>query len=203
MPPYEEINDNLDQILQSISPVHVTEYDWLIQNIHQVATTEYQRRYKNYWRLNGAGLSQNFCQIYFQHLQTGLNNNIPQLNTLLNELYQIPIRQNRHALQFSFCTKLCHMLNRQLPIYDSKIRDFYDFTAPNSNLPVQQRIAQFLEFHQYLVDEYNRVLQEGLLNVSIQAFRQRFNPQYFTDIKVIDSLIWASSPRENGNRMIW
>ncbi len=95
------------------------------------------------------------------------------------------------------------MLNRQLPIYDSKIRDFYDFTAPNSNLPVQQRIAQFLEFHQYLVDEYNRVLQEGLLNVPIQAFRQRFNPQYFTDIKVIDSLIWASSPRENDNRMIW
>ncbi|MEW6068253.1 MAG: hypothetical protein AB1610_08185 [Nitrospirota bacterium] len=196
MPPYEEINDNIDQILQSISPVHITEYDWLTHNIHQVTTAEYQRRYKNYWRLNGSGLSQNFCQMYFQYLQAGLNNNIPQLNTLVNELYQIPIRQNRHALQFSFCTKLCHMLNRQLPIYDSKIRDFYGFTAPNSNLPVQQRIACFIEFHQYLVNEYNRVLQEGLLTVSIHAFRQHFHPQYFTDIKVIDSLIWASEPRE-------
>jgi hypothetical protein len=110
--PYDEINELIDQILQSIAPIHVTEYDWLVQNIHQVAETEYQRRYKNYWRLNGAGLSQNYCRVYFQHLQAGLNNNAPQLTTLVNELYQIPIRQNRHALQFSFCTKLCHMLNR-------------------------------------------------------------------------------------------
>lgn len=191
MPPYEEINDNIDQILQSINPIHVTEYDWLVQNLHQVAEAEYQRRYKNYWRLNGAGLSQNFCQVYFQHLQAGINNNLLQLGILANQLYEIPTRPNIHTLQFSFCTKLCHMLNRQLPIYDSKIRDFYNFTAPNSNLPVQQRIHEFLQFHQFLVNEYNRILNEGLLAPSIQAFRQHFNPQHFTDIKVIDSLIWA------------
>lgn len=203
MPPYEEINDNIEQILQSISPIHIINYEWLVQNIHRVATADYQRRYKNFWRLNGAGLSQNYCLVYFQHLQAGLNNNIPQLNTLVNQLYQIPIRQNRQALQFSFCTKLCHMLNRQLPIYDSNIRDFYNFTVPNRNLPIQQRIAQFLEFHQYLVNEYNWVIQEGLLTAAIQAFQQHFNPQYFTDIKIIDSLIWAYSHRENGIRMIW
>lgn len=202
MPPYDEINENIGHILQFINPIHVTEYDWLVQNTHEVAEPEYQRRYKNYWRLNGAGLSQDFCQAYFQHLQAGLNNNIPQLNTLVNQLYQIPIRPNRHALQFSFCTKLCHMLNRNLPIYDSKIRKFYNFTTPSHNLPVQQRISRFIEFHQYLVAEYNRVLHNGLLTGSIQAFRQHFNPQQFTDIKVIDSLIWAFSPRENGNRMI-
>jgi hypothetical protein len=203
MPPYHEINENIGQILVSIDPIHVTEYDWLVQNIHNVAEAGYQRRYKSYWRLNGAGLSQDYCQAYFQHLQAGLNNNAPQLNILVNQLYQIPVRPNRHALQFSFCTKLCHMINRHSPIYDSKIRDFYNFETPSYSLSVQHRIALLIEFHQYLVHEYNRVLQNGLLTESIQAFRQRFNPQYFTDIKVIDSLIWASSPRENGNRMIW
>ncbi len=193
MPPYDEINENIGQILQSIKPIHVTEYDWLVQNAYEVAEPEYQRRYKNYWRLNGAGLSQDFCQAYFQQLQAGLNNNIPQLNTLVNQLYQIPIRPNKHTLQYVFCTKLCHMLNRNLPIYDSKIREFYNFRTPGHNLPVQQRINRLLEFHQFLVNEYNRVLNEGLLTQSIHAFRQRFNPTFFTDIKVIDSLIWASS----------
>lgn len=203
MPPYNEINENIDQILVSIHPRHVTEYDWLVQNIYNVAKADYQRRYKNYWRLNGAGLSQNYCQAYFQHLQAALNNNAPQLNTIVSQLYQIPVRPNKHALQFSFCTKLCHMINRHSPIYDSMIRDFYNFETPSYSLPVQHRIALLIEFHQYLVHEYNRVLQDGLLTESIQAFRQRFKPQYFTDIKVIDSLIWASSPRESGNRMIW
>lgn len=202
MPPYDEINASIAVILQSVNPMHVTEYDWLVQNLHHVAEADYQRRYKNYWRLNGAGLSQQFCEIYFQRLQDA-NNNVPQLGILVNQLYEIPIRPNKHALQFSFCTKLCHMLNRRLPIYDSKIRAFYNFRAPSYTLSIQQRIERFVDFHQHLVTEYNRVLHDGLLGESIQAFRQFFHPQHFTDIKVIDSLIWASSPRENGNRMIW
>jgi hypothetical protein len=202
MPPYDRINAHINEILQSISPMHVTEYDWLVQNLHRAAEADYQRRYKNYWRLNGAGLSQHFCQEYFRYLQEA-NDNVLQLGILVNQLYEIPIRPNKHLIQFSFCTKLCHMLDRHLPIYDSNIRRFYNFKMPSYSLTAQRRIAQFVEFHQYLAAEYSRVLHEELLAVSIQAFRQRFNPQHFTDIKVIDSLIWASSPRENGNRMIW
>jgi hypothetical protein len=189
--PYEEINDNIDHILHAISPSHVAQYDWLIQNIHQIAEPEYQRRYKTFWRLNGAGLSQNYCHAYFQYLQAGLDNNALHLNILAHELYQIPINTNRQALQFSFCTKLCHMLNREIPIYDSRIRIFYNFVEPIRELPVVQRIDGYVQFHQFLINEYNRVLNEGLLAPSIQAFRQHLGPQHFTDIKVIDSLIWA------------
>lgn len=189
--PYEEINDDINHILHAIGHGHVAQYDWLIQNIHQVAEAEYQRRYKTFWRLHGAGLSQNYCHAYFQHLQTGLDNNAPHLNILAHELYQIPINTNRKALQFSFCTKLCHMLNRELPIYDSRIRLFYNFIEPLRALPIIERINGYVQFHQFLINEYNRVLNEGLLMPSIQAFRQHFNPQHFTDKKIIDSLIWA------------
>ncbi len=189
--PYEEINENIDHILHAIGPGHVTQYDWLISNIHQIAEPEYQRKYKTFWRLNGAGLSQTYCHAYFQFLQAGLNNNVLPPNNLAHELYQIPINTNRQALQFSFCTKLCHMLNREIPIYDSRVRIFYNFVEPLRQLPVIERIAGYVQFHQFLINEYNRVLQEGLLAPSIQAFRQQLGPQHFTDIKVIDSLIWA------------
>lgn len=188
---YEKINDNIDNILHAISPSHVAQYDWLIQNIHQVAEHGYQRRYKTFWRLNGAGLSQNYCHAYFQYLQAGLDNNALHLHILAHELYQIPINTDRQALQFSFCTKLCNMLNREIPIYDSRIRIFYNFVEPTRNLPVIQRIDGYIRFHQFLINEYNRVLNEGLLAPSIQAFRQDLVPQHFTDIKVIDSLLWA------------
>lgn len=189
---YHLINSHIQQILQSIPPGHVTEYDWLVQNIINVATPDYQSRYRRYWVLNVARLSDNYCQVYFQHLQNGLNGNPPQLGNLANQLYQTPTHANgQQSLQFSFCSKLCHMLNRQIPMYDSMIRGFYFFIEPRRNLPIIQRINGCMIFHQFLIDEYNRVLNQGLLAGSIQAFRQRFNPQQFTDIKVIDSLIWA------------
>lgn len=204
---YHLINNHRRQLLQSIDNNHVTEYDWLVQNIAQVATPVYQNRYKVFWRLNAARLSHNYLAVYFQRLQDGMNNNPPQIAKLANELYQIPTHHNgRQSLQFSFCSKLCHMLNRQIPIYDAMIRDFYFFDEPDRRLPLSKRINEYVCFHQFLTQEYNRILDQGLLTQSIQAFRVHFNPQHFTDIKIIDSLIWAfvnfqrNSPA--GNRTI-
>ena len=189
---YHLINNHIGQLLRSIEGNHVTDYDWLVQNIAQVATPMYQNRYRTFWRLNAALLSQDYCQVYFQRLQRGLNNELPQVGSLASDLYEIPTHLNgRHSLQFSFCSKLCHMLNRQIPVYDARIRDFYFFTEPDRKLPLDQRINAYVQFHQYVTNEYNRVLNEGLLAPSIQAFREHFNPQHFTDIKVLDSLIWA------------
>ena len=190
---YYLINNHIETLIQLIEGNHITDYDWLVQNIAHVANPIYQSRYRTFWRLNAALLSPNYCAVYFQRLQDGLNNNNPpQIAELANELYQIPTHSNgRQSLQFSFCSKLCHMLNRQIPIYDAMIRDFYFFTEPTSNLPLPQRINEYAQFHHFLIDEYNRILNQGLLAQSIQAFRAHFNPQHFTDIKVIDSLIWA------------
>lgn len=190
---YSLINSHIQQILQSIKNNHVSDYDWLIQNVHNVVSPIYQRKYRAYWRLNAALLSPDYCQVYFEYLTAGLiSNDPPQIDSLATELYEIPTHQNgRQSLQFAFCSKLCHMLNNRMPIYDGLIRNFYFFNEPDRSLPLQQRINQYVRFHQFLISEYNRILNQGLLTPSIQAFRQHFNPQHFTDIKVIDSLIWA------------
>lgn len=192
---YKTINENIDQIIQVIVPRHVTEYDWLVQNIDDAKNDEYQKRYKKYWQLHGAGLDSAYCETYFQHLQAGLAEGVPPLGVLAHQLYQTPINTNRRALQFSFCTKLCHMLDRRLPIYDSIVRNFYGFNAPGITLSLEQRVQKLVQFHQFLVVEYEKVLDQRVLGESIAAFRQCFAPECFTDEKVIDSLIWASSSK--------
>lgn len=188
---YNLINNHIQQILQSIPDDHVTEYDWLINNLQQVQTNNYQSRYKIYWGLNAARPSNSFCKAYFDHLHAGLSGSTILIGTLANDLYQIQIHKNRYTLQFSFCSKLCHMMNTQMPIYDAMVRDFYFFKEPSYWLKIQQRIDRYVQFHQFLVSEYGRILNNNLLSMSIQAFRQQFNPQQFTDEKIIDSLIWA------------
>jgi hypothetical protein len=188
---YDLINRHIQIILQSIPQAYVTEYDWLIQNLQQISGAQYQVNYRKYWGMNAARLSPAYCDTYFQELQAALTNS-PTLRDLVTKLHQVPTHGNaRQSLQFSFATKLLHTVDRQTPIYDSFVAAFYFFQPPESTLPVQQRVSDLVGFHDFLSSEYARILANGLLARSILAFRSQYRQQHFTDVKVIDLLIWA------------
>jgi len=188
---YDLITTYVQAVLKTIPSSHVTEYDRLIQNLQQSGTHQYQAIYRNYWRLNAARLSANYYGVYFQALQAA-QANPPTLENLALQLYATPTHAGgRRSLEFSFATKLLHMVNRHVPIYDSLVASFYFFQEPNRVQPLNQRVATLSAFHAFLICEYARVLRNGLLTQAIQQFRQQFQPQHFTDEKVIDSLIWA------------
>lgn len=188
---YHLINKHIQAVLRSIPRNHVTEYDWLRQNLNLCGTPPYQTRYKNYWRLNAARLSANFCNVYFQALQAA-KTKCPEAGRLTQRLYATPTHENgRQGLQFSFATKLVHMVDPTTPIYDSLIAGFYFWQEPSRKLSVAQRVAEFTKFHVFLTNEYRRILRQNLLSTSIQNFRNHFSPRHFTDEKVIDSLLWA------------
>jgi hypothetical protein len=188
---YDLINAHIQTILGTIPQNHVTEYDWLIQNLNQCVTPQYQARYKNYWRLNAARLSADYCNVYFQALHAAQRHPITVAN-LAHQLYGTPTHGNgRRSLQFSFATKLLHMVSPDTPIYDSLVAAFYFFQEPERNLALAQRIGVLAAFYIFLGQEYQRICTNNLLSVSIQAFRQQFNPRQFTDEKVVDSLLWA------------
>jgi hypothetical protein len=188
---YHLINHHAQTIMDSIAPAHVTEYDWLLQNIGTANTEAWRTRYRAFWQMNAARLSPGYCTAYFAAL-AGAAHDVPTPGHLAHVLYHVPTHGNgRKSLQFSFVTKLLHMTNPQLPIYDSMVAGFYFFEAPARDRPLPERVGKLEAFWAFLGQEYARILNGGLLTIAIQAFRQRLNPQHFTDQKVIDSLIWA------------
>ena len=188
---YQPVNDNPQAILESIPQSHIDDYDYLIQNRNQVADPRYQQKYKTFYRLFGAGLSPDYCNEYFTLLRLNLND-LTSLRDVVNYLYEIPCNNRGKKLQFSFSSKLIHTVNPHSPIYDSNIVRFYSFSEPKiTNTIYEQRILKLLTFHEWLCDEYERVLKNGILIQAIQQFRDRFKPTTFTDEKVIDSLIWG------------
>jgi hypothetical protein len=54
------------QIISSISPSYVAEYEWLRQNAGQATAASYQRRHKTFWVMRG--VSSNFYTSYFAAL---------------------------------------------------------------------------------------------------------------------------------------
>ncbi|MFZ0942698.1 MAG: hypothetical protein WB930_10540 [Syntrophobacteraceae bacterium] len=190
---YKPIINHLDEILQSIPPSHINNYDDLNGELEQdrnvVTNPEWQKRYKSFYRLRG--LSSNFCQEYFKVLQMNLAN-MTSLEHVVNHLYNIPRNvTGARSVQFSFASKLIHTVDPHSPIYDLFVREFYCFSEPSRVVPVHERIPVLLKFHKKLISEYRHVLKDDVLTEAIQQFRKCFSPKTFTDEKIIDSLIWA------------
>jgi hypothetical protein len=192
---YGLINQFAQTVVGTIPREHVTDYEWLLQNVGKASTPDYQKGYRRFWAMNAAQLSPAFYAAYFGTLAAAVSQP-PTLSSVAQTLHAASARQNgQKSLQFSFATKLLHMTNPRLPIYDSQVAAFYFFAEPDRNPKdlndLQRRLSEFVTFHDFLKQEYARVLKNNLLAPAIQDFRVRLSPQHFTDEKIVDSLIWA------------
>jgi hypothetical protein len=192
---YDLINRFAQTVVGTIPREHVTDYEWLLQNVGKASTPDYQKGYRRFWAMNAAQLSPAFYAAYFGTLAAAVSQP-PTLSSVAQTLHAASSRQNgQKSLQFSFATKLLHITNPHLPIYDSQVAAFYFFVEPDRNPKdpndFQRRLSKFVTFHDFIKQEYARVLQNNLLATAIQEFRSRLNPKHFTDEKIVDSLIWA------------
>jgi hypothetical protein len=56
---------------------------------------------------------------------------------------------------------------------------------------MDDKLTRLLKSYRFLVEEYQRVVSHGLLANAVAQFRSTFDVgDEYTDVKVIDSLIW-------------
>jgi len=188
---YRLINDFAQPVVDSLPRDFLQNYEWLVQNVAQADELSYRKAYRRFWAMGPAQLSSNFYTAYFRSLKSSIGQP-RELRDIIQSLYESSTRRNGdQSIQFSFATKLVHMTNRRLPIYDSRIAQFYCFQIPAGKMGLQDRIDKCMGIYAFLIQEYGRVLERGLLTVAIQEFRRQFNPRNITDEKIVDSLIWA------------
>jgi hypothetical protein len=189
-PFYDLINKNIHLILDKMPRSHINDYEELVRDLGDNVNESYQGKYKAFWAMNAARLSKSFCDRYFQLLKEQIEEP-KNLEEITMELYDTPCNSRGfNSLQFSFSTKLFHMADRHSPIYDRYIATFFSFIHPSTQSSVQKRLDKFMSFHRELKEEYEEVISRGILKPALDAFRERFNPSYFTDEKIIDSIIW-------------
>lgn len=195
---YEIISRNIERILGNIDEdLDIRTYLTLLnrfRNVDVTCDTEFQNNYCRYWRLFGAGLSQEFRTAYFELMERLRGGPLPSIEEVTRILYEVPSNSSgRKRLQFSFASKLLHTLDPHRPIYDSMVATFYRFSVPNPIKSFEEKLQGFLGFYNFLTVEYNRVLTTQTLAQPIARFRNRFSvSDEYTDEKVIDTLIWRA-----------
>jgi hypothetical protein len=151
----------------------------------------FQREYRDYWRMNPARLSSTFYELYFDILGECLTTGSTDVAMIVRRFGSSNPGESR-PIQFSFATKLAHMVDDQRPVYDSFVAAFYFFVSPSGEKPVASRLRTFLAFYEFLRSEYHRILSLGLLQPAIESLRKHVRPGYgLADERIIDWLVWA------------
>jgi len=194
---YNLINNNIDKVLQCLDrDKDVKPYVNLICRFNDTnvsADLDFQREYRKYWQLNAARLNDKFCAAYFDLLEKSKQDENMTVKSVVQRLYEIPAHDDGlPSLQFSFSTKLVHMIDHKLPIYDSRVAAFYFFQIGPTNESCSDKLDRHMKAYNFLIEEYERILQHRLMDYSIEQFRLKFGlAQEYTDNKIIDTIIWG------------
>ena len=193
---YTPINTNVALLLNIINRKEdVQAYVYLTRELPKIdvrTSREFQRKYRRYWALNAAMLSEDFLTAYFQLLEQSKRATVPvTVEDVSMNLLETPINSTgKRALHFSFASKLVHMINPRLPVYDSAVQKFYFLPKLPDGDP-EDKLEVLLRSYQFLRKEQERILREELLAPAIKGFRSHFAPdESYTDEKIIDTLIW-------------
>jgi hypothetical protein len=192
---YTLINQHANTLVASLqTPTHVGAYVSLradLGRLNVAADLAFQTRYRAFWQLNVARLSPAFISEYFRYLEQLKNGHAQTVEVVSRHLHATPTNaRGTRSLQFSFASKLVHMIDPTQPIYDSLVEAFYFLPVPASS--GLERLPQLLRSYTFLATEYRRIVTLKLLSPAISRFRSQVaNNAVFTDEKITDSLIWA------------
>jgi hypothetical protein len=165
-------------------------------------------------KMNAALLDGAFYTTYFDLMENS------KLNNELNVKHVVETLYSEHGeLHFAFASKLVHMIKPHMPIYDRVVASFYFCIPPLKTLKrrkenddqyferdLNTRLTYLRDFYDYLINEYTRIVEQDLLQPSINGFRNRF-PQCTadncTDERIIDSLIWHFVDAVRNRRILY
>lgn len=194
---YQLINAYVDILLEAIRPdVAIAPYNQLIRSLQEVDVSNdqsFRNTYAKYWGLNAARLAPDFENVYFQLLETlKASPDNAEVKFVASKLCATPTsKDGQRSLQFSFSSKLVHMIYPHRPVYDNTVERFFFLPGTETLSRHEKKLDRLMKSYNFLISEYQRILDNGILAQAITRFRAKYpDTESWTDEKIIDTLIW-------------
>ena len=157
---------------------------------------EFQSRFKSFYRMNSAGLSNSQKKCFFELLLDKQED----LKYILSELYKIPRLDGKHSIQFSFATKLLHTIDNDKPIFDSGVETLTGVKRKGSDRDT--KINSCIEIYNSLGTLYAELKDNDKIRKIISKFRSKFkvDDEKMSDTKVLDFIMWSLGKLRNKNK---
>lgn len=185
------LNQNINIILERITSQKLDAYTLTQTRLQQVDVStdqQYQRQYNGFYRVRLP--STNAYPAYYKLLEENKNNRNLELIYILNELLHVTGR-----VETSFGSKLIATINPHIPPLDSVVLGHLNLILPARNRQLDlSRIQTCVKVHDELVGKMNHLIAQPDFKQLKARFKQKFPCYSFTDVKILDLLLWQHRP---------
>lgn len=192
---YKYINDEIIDVLSEIGVEHVKVYNELVSDLHSKDISQdlnFQNKYRKFWVMRYVSPKSAFNKKYFDYLEQNKNNKDLNFIDVCKEFEDITSDEKgkKKAFQFSFITKLIHMVDGVFPIYDSKVSRFY-FLPNVKGVNYDEKALYAQTLLNYLTQEQRNAINSKDVQLSIDLFKTHFSVSNISNEKILDSLVWG------------
>ena len=190
------LNAYKDAILDNLSPESITVYQFIqhrAQDKNNDLTEDllFQFVYRNYYRLDNAGLTDDFKVRYFKLMQDRREDFKLDFEEILLDLQKIKTRKGNESIQFSFTTKMFSTLNPVYPVYDREVAKMFDYhSTPQGDATA--KIKAYLLRYEVILKGYEQIVRENLLKDLLSAFDKKYPGHQLSDTKRLDFIFWSA-----------
>lgn len=190
----EYINGHSERIIDNLKYESIDVYKF-IQNEFLKGSIEnnylFQFVYRSYYRLDNAGLTEEFKKEYFKLLEENRGKEIFNYEDALKRLYKFKNRKGQESFQFSFVTKLFNTVDNNMPIYDSEVVNIFGLSKYTQH-SFEVKIEKYLNQLEAIKNAYQKIIDERLLENTINRFNQKFIDSTLTEMKRLDFIFWSA-----------
>lgn len=187
----DDLLRNIEGILGRITTSKLSAYALTQNMLRQVDVStdqQYQKTYNGFYRVR-LPFTEAYSA-YYNLIEQNKNNNNPSLAHILNELLTATQR-----VETSFGSKLLATVNPNVAPLDSVVLGHLNLRLPTrTGQSDSERIQQCVDVHSQLVARMNQLIAQPEFQQLKTRFEQRFPGYNFTDVKILDLLLWQYRP---------
>lgn len=192
----ETILNNYKMAINILQTESFDVYDFLKEEFNKTEDTTknclFQFVYKNFYRLDNAGLTPELKTRYFELLQEYRNKPI-DLKAICFDLYEYKTRKDKNSIQFSFATKLANTIDENFPIYDSEIIKLFNFRQPYYLKDKDEKVDKYMEQYNYILFSSKTLILDNDILKILNSMDKIFGSSCVKmgKIKKLDTLMWG------------
>ncbi len=182
-----EIIENIEQ--ESIDVFNFLKKQFQNSNINE--NYLFQFIFRNFYRLDNAGLTTKFKKEYFIILEEYRNKKTFNFREIVKRLSLLPNRKGQSTFQFSFTTKMANTIDNSMPIYDSEVAKMFSLKRPYQ-IEFEIKLEKYLQQLEEIKQGYELILKQNLIPKTTELFDQKFINSQMSEMKKIDFIFWSA-----------
>ena len=180
-----------EKILQNLRGDEIEVYLFLRKQFKETNVSKnlvFQYMFRKYFVMDRWTDDQYTTQFFKTMQRLRPNAHIDQIPSVCKDL---KLHDKTGKIHFSYATKMFHLLNPEIPIYDSMVAKVFRFNPPYSRQE-DIKLNKYLEFLKHISKCYEAIKKEDKIDSLIASIQEEY-PQIrkagYT--KVMDFMIWS------------